>query len=461
MRQAEAVLRVSDLEPRAHLLVGMIAERRRRPDEALQSLRRALYLDDSLALGHFWLGNLYRERGDVARARQEYENVVRDWERHTLQLTEEFASDLTAEQLVGFCRDSLDRLQTVSRHRRKSDAAAEVTRHLRGLEARGSRALVAQLIDSLMSESSGQMEAVRKAAASGDREGLYRAAHSLQGSVAIVGAESIARACAELVKTARDGSFEHVAPIVAELEAGIEAIRKALVGWGEAASSRAPLPPQQAPSSMGVARKRVLVIDDDEGIRRITQMLVEGLGHDVEAARDGIEGLAKLQLGVDLVLLDVVMPGLDGFDVCRRIRQDPAGRDVPVIMVTTLETQRASAACGRSRRQRLHREAGRRDRAARPVDVAAEDEGGAGRGEALSGAPRDDVRRAHRQPANGARAHGRSAADGLPGAAGDRRAAGDPGRVQRQGDRAAHPADERIQRRHRARPQIAARPRSS
>ena len=113
MRQAQAVLKVSDLEPRAHLLVGMIAERRRRPDEALQSLRRALYLDDSLALGHFWLGNLYRERGDVARARQEYENVVRDWERHTLQLTEEFASDLTAEQLVGFCRDTLDRLQNV------------------------------------------------------------------------------------------------------------------------------------------------------------------------------------------------------------------------------------------------------------------------------------------------------------------------------------------------------------
>jgi chemotaxis protein methyltransferase CheR len=112
--QAETVLKVSDLEPRAHLLLGMVAARRQRPDDALQSLRRALYLDDSLALGHFWLGNLYRERGDVARACQEYENVVRDWERHTLQLTEEFASDLTAEQLVGFCSDTLERLQTVN-----------------------------------------------------------------------------------------------------------------------------------------------------------------------------------------------------------------------------------------------------------------------------------------------------------------------------------------------------------
>ena len=111
IRQADAVLTLTDLEPRAHLLRGMIEARRERTDEALQSLRRALYLDDSLALAHFWLGNLYRDRGDVTRACHEYENVVRGWERHTLELTEEFASDLSAEQLVAFCRESLQRLR--------------------------------------------------------------------------------------------------------------------------------------------------------------------------------------------------------------------------------------------------------------------------------------------------------------------------------------------------------------
>jgi putative two-component system response regulator len=240
-----------------------------------------------------------------------------------------------------------------------SDPAGEVTKHLRGLEARGSRGLVAQLIDSLMSESSAQMDAVRKAAANGDREALFRAAHSLQGSVAIVGADSVARACAELVKTARSGSFDQVDPIVALIESGIESIRKLLVGWTESAHAGTAAAMQRTQPPTGVGRRRVLVIDDDDGIRKITQMLVEGLGHDVEAARDGIEGLAKLHLGVDLVLLDVVMPGLDGFDVCRRIRQDPAGRDVPVIMVTTLET----------REHRLHAvEAGANDFIAKPVD---------------------------------------------------------------------------------------------
>ena len=117
MRQAESVLKLSDLEPRAHLLLGMIEARQDRTDEAQQSLRRALYLDDSLALAHFWLGNLYRDRGDVIRACQEYENVVRGWERHTLELTEEFAADLSVEHLVGFCRDTLARLRTPSGRR--------------------------------------------------------------------------------------------------------------------------------------------------------------------------------------------------------------------------------------------------------------------------------------------------------------------------------------------------------
>jgi len=107
--QAERILHLTDLEPRAHLLIGMIEAQRGRPDEALHALRRALYLDDSLALAHFWLGNLYRDQGDIGRARIEYERIVRGWELHTLDLTEMFASDLSAEQLVDFCLRSLRR----------------------------------------------------------------------------------------------------------------------------------------------------------------------------------------------------------------------------------------------------------------------------------------------------------------------------------------------------------------
>jgi putative two-component system response regulator len=106
-------------------------------------------------------------------------------------------------------------------------------------------------------------------------------------------------------------------------------------------------------------RKRILVVDDDKTTRTITEALVEVLGHYPEPARDGIEALAKLRLGADLVLLDVIMPGLDGYEVCRRIRQVPEAQDVPVIMVTSMT--------GRDDRLRAV-EAGANDFIAKPVD---------------------------------------------------------------------------------------------
>src|SRR5688572_19211056 len=140
-----------------------------------------------------------------------------------------------------------------------ADPAGEVTRHLRSLEARGSRGLVAQLIDSLMGESSGQMEAVRQAAERTDREALYRAAHSLQGSLAVVGAESVARCCADLVKGARHGSMDDAAPLVEKLQSDIDAIRKALVGWREGPSGATATTPPPAYPHAGLGRRRVLV----------------------------------------------------------------------------------------------------------------------------------------------------------------------------------------------------------
>ena len=109
----------------------------------------------------------------------------------------------------------------------------------------------------------------------------------------------------------------------------------------------------------GRQKKRVLVVDDDLTTRTVTEALIDALGHDPEPARDGIEALAKLRLGIDLVLLDVVMPGLDGYEVCRRIRQDPNAAGVPVIMVTSMA----------SREERLRAvEAGANDFIAKPVD---------------------------------------------------------------------------------------------
>ncbi len=78
--------------------------------------------------------------------------------------------------------------------------------------------------------------------------------------------------------------------------------------------------------------RTILVIDDDERIRELVAEYLSTRGFSVDTAQDGESGLARLQgAGYDLVVLDVMMPGRDGFEVVREIRRDSR---VPIIMLT-------------------------------------------------------------------------------------------------------------------------------
>ncbi len=76
---------------------------------------------------------------------------------------------------------------------------------------------------------------------------------------------------------------------------------------------------------------KVLVIEDDAAISRVLNLELEHEGYQVESARDGLEGLEKALKEPDLVILDVMLPRMDGLEVCRRIR---AKSRVPIIMLT-------------------------------------------------------------------------------------------------------------------------------
>jgi putative two-component system response regulator len=82
---------------------------------------------------------------------------------------------------------------------------------------------------------------------------------------------------------------------------------------------------------------RVMIVDDDPKVRELHAKLVKSMGHTVEIAADGIEALAKLPLGIDVVLLDGEMPNLDGFDVAQRIRDTEKYASIPIVMVTGLD----------------------------------------------------------------------------------------------------------------------------
>jgi putative two-component system response regulator len=85
---------------------------------------------------------------------------------------------------------------------------------------------------------------------------------------------------------------------------------------------------------------RVLIVDDEEGTRGTLARLMRRCGHEVEVACDGFEGLAKLELDPDLVLLDVNMPAMDGFAVVEQIRRDPRRQHLPIMMVSGLDETR-------------------------------------------------------------------------------------------------------------------------
>ena len=82
---------------------------------------------------------------------------------------------------------------------------------------------------------------------------------------------------------------------------------------------------------------RVLIVDDQEPNRLLLKDLLEAQGHEVVEAADGAEALQRVaEAAPDVVLLDVGMPGMDGFEVCRRIKADPASAAIPVLLVTAM-----------------------------------------------------------------------------------------------------------------------------
>lgn len=84
-----------------------------------------------------------------------------------------------------------------------------------------------------------------------------------------------------------------------------------------------------------MAKRTILVVEDEESLLRLESILLTSKGYEVIGVPNGMAALEALeQQSVDLVLLDIMLPEIDGFEVCRRIKQNPETRKLPVIMLT-------------------------------------------------------------------------------------------------------------------------------
>jgi len=98
-----------------------------------------------------------------------------------------------------------------------------------------------------------------------------------------------------------------------------------------------PLPAAQANTEAFLPQSTVLIVDDNPQNVELLQAFLESLPVKVITAGDGVEALEKVKSdNPDLILLDIMMPRMSGFQVCKKIKSDPKTRDIQVLMVTAL-----------------------------------------------------------------------------------------------------------------------------
>ncbi len=219
------------------------------------------------------------------------------------------------------------------------DSALEA---LRKLSEDTGRDILGKSLRHFLQRAPADIEALKRALDDGDAENLRQIAHALKSAAANLGLVTFSAHCKQIEAQARKAELDGLEVPLQALEASWPAIEQRLredwlkektAGAEEACSAAVPETAEQAAD-----RPLILLVDDDAGFRETTRAVLETHALKVIEAESGQQALELLQQREpDLVLLDALMPGMDGFETCRRIRKLPNGRILPVMMVTGLD----------------------------------------------------------------------------------------------------------------------------
>ncbi len=180
------------------------------------------------------------------------------------------------------------------------------------------------------------IRAVEQSIAENDPGALVEAAHAIKGSSGNIGAKRLAEIARQLELQGRSGSIGDAGQQVAALRAGLEEVRGALrkVADSEPGDRHSPVAVKEDHPPC------VLIVDDDRGMRFALRRVVENAGCYVEEAANGTQAIAFCEHQVpDLILIDALMPRMDGFVACMKIREKADCRRIPVLMITALDDE--------------------------------------------------------------------------------------------------------------------------
>jgi len=86
--------------------------------------------------------------------------------------------------------------------------------------------------------------------------------------------------------------------------------------------------------------KKILVVDDDKAVTTLLENLLKAQGYEVLLAHDGLDGMVQVRRHVpDLIILDIMMPEINGYDVCRDLKFDERFKHIPIIVFTSREQE--------------------------------------------------------------------------------------------------------------------------
>jgi diguanylate cyclase (GGDEF)-like protein len=211
----------------------------------------------------------------------------------------------------------------------------EALESLRQIRTDTGETLLENAIGLFMQTAPETLNVIKADLANQDSQALSKSAHGFKSVCANLGADVLSDCCAAIENLAKQGKMADVPRLIMDLDALLPPVLAALSDeFGSIVHSpgNISLPaPEEVPSA------RILLVDDDEIFRIITSQALKASGFLVDEATSGEQALEKIsQSTPDLVLLDAVMEGLDGFATCRLMKSAVNMADVPIIMATGL-----------------------------------------------------------------------------------------------------------------------------
>ena len=224
----------------------------------------------------------------------------------------------------------------------EASAVIEMSALDRLLEMTGDPSFVTELIESYLNNSPQLLSDLRHTFEQQDAAGFRMAAHTLKSSSADFGAMTLSGYCKELEIMGKNAALEGATELVSQAEAEYGRVRPALEVLLDDDKPREEEKEQAHNGEQG----RILVVDDYPVNRQKLSRLLEQQGHLIILAENGKQALEKIREDApDLVLLDIIMPEMDGYQVLEQLNAQNMLRNLPVIVVSALDEMNSVIKC--------------------------------------------------------------------------------------------------------------------